>query len=350
MDNVIRRLKKMAQTSSRAFDAIFDDDPLMIMPYRGYASQDKLFLRGRVLEDENIFEGQTSNELWALIEQFKRFESDEVEGARLGISLLDQYQEVETDEEGFFTIDQAWETSKKPEGSQWEQANLTLLEAEGENNDPIHAIAEVFFPSLNSDYGIISDIDDTVLQTHVTSRFKLKMIYAIFFQDASQRLPMEGIVNLYQQFAKGGDGTRSNPIFYVSNSPWNLYDLIEAFMRIHQLPKGPILLRDIDIAKFLTSSGNSQHKLERISHILDTYPHLPFILLGDTGSKDADYYLAMADAYPNRILAIYIRNTKNTRNAKRVEKLINEHSFKNAILVKSSQEIIDHAMKKGFIV
>ncbi len=161
-------------------------------------------------------------------------------------------------------------------------------------------------------------------------------------QNAAQRLPMEGVVELFQAFAKGRDGQQANPIFYVSHSPWNLYDLLEKFMELQELPKGPIFLRDYG----LRPAGEfSLHKLATMSRILEMYPHLPFIMLGDTASKDADFYIQLAERYPGRIKAIYIRLTKNNRNAKRVAELIEAKTDVNAVLVHSSQEIYAHARR-----
>lgn len=101
---------------------------------------------------------------------------------------------------------------------------------------------------------------------------------------------MEGMVDLFSKFVKGGNGKRINPIFYVSNSPWNIYDLLTKFLDIQNLPEGPVLLRDYGLEYIRKRANSRGHKLDTISDILRTYPELPFIMLGDTASKDADYY------------------------------------------------------------
>lgn len=88
--------------------------------------------------------------------------------------------------------------------------------------------------------------------------------------NARTRLPFPGVAALYEALRRGGDGARHNPIFYVSNSPWNIYDIIADF--------------------------------------LDLYPALPFVLIGDNSQKDPEIYRSILDHYPGRILAIYIRN------------------------------------------
>lgn len=324
------------------------DDPIIILPYRGYANEKRLFLKGRVLEDESFWERRSKGELSNLMDSFRRFDTDEIPFAKVSVQVGAQIFEVQADHEGYFTLDANWEGPQPQSKKHWIDAELQLTEPESSDTDtPVFKTrGEIFLPSPSASYGVITDVDDTVLQTHVTSRLRFKMLYATFMQNAEQRLPMEGVVELFQAFAKGATGERSNPIFYVSNSPWNLYDLLEKFMEFQELPKGPIFLRDYGIRP---AGEFSQHKLATISRILDTYPDLPFIMLGDTASKDADFYIQLAEQYPGRIKAIYIRLTKNNKNAQRVTELIEAKSNTNAVLVRTSEEIWAHAQRIGLL-
>jgi phosphatidate phosphatase APP1 len=350
MDNVLHYFRRAANKVGEWLDKttdIFDSqDPLLIMPYRGYANRNRLFLKGRVLENESIFEGKSESEIRTLINNFKRFESDELPDAMVRVKINGQTFETITDDEGYFTIDRPWESPLKGDENRWLKARCELTDLPEGNISPTFCEADIFLPSKDASFGVITDVDDTVLQTHVTSRFKLKMLYATFFQDAHQRLPMEGVVELFQALERGADGERENPIFYVSNSPWNIYDLLAEFMAVQKLPKGPILLRDYGIRPKGDFSG---HKIESISHILNTYPELPFIMLGDTASKDADFYIELANKFPNRIPAIYIRQTRDNRNARRIAKLIEAQSEIDTVLVHTTKEIFEHARSKGFL-
>ena len=325
-------------------------DPLMIMPFRGYASPERFFLKGRVLEDEGITQGKGRNKIHNLMDSQRRFESDEIAGATISIRLANNEYEVVTDKEGYFTLNAAWQSPPEPPENRWLTAELQLLDAPVANI-PRHSkcTADVLYPSKHAACGIISDIDDTVLQTHVSSRLKLKMIYYTLFHDSHQRLPMEGIPELMRALEKGIDGERENPIFYVSDSPWNIYDLLIDFMEVQGLPRGPVLLRDYGLHMLKWWEKRPNHKLDAFRHILKMYPDLPFIMLGDTASKDADYYLKMADEFSGRILAVYIRHTVDTKNARRVAKLIEQHSGIDAVLIRSSSEIYDHAKGKGLL-
>ncbi len=328
---------------------LFTSDPLIAQPYRGYANDHRIFLKGRVLEDEGIFRGKSKYLLRNLLDSFKRFESDEMPGAKVGVRLDENYFEIITDHEGYFTLDMDWQSPPKPSENRWLKADVQLLDAPGGLKETHLTEAEILFPSRNATYGIISDIDDTVLQTHVSYRWKWKLIYATFFLGAHQRLPMEGMPELLRAFEKGADGKRENPIFYVSDSPWNIFDLLVEFMALQQLPKGAILLRDVGMPPKIRPEGYRGHKLDSIGQILKTFPELPFIMLGDTASKDADYYLTLAQEFSNRIVAIYIRQTRDTANARRVATLIEGSSNINAVLVRSSKEILEHAARHGFL-
>lgn len=350
MKNLLRNFKKIPTKIGDGIHKIvekFDsEDPLMIVPFRGYATEERLYLKGRILEDENIFGGKTESQIRTIINNFKRFETDEVPDAQVLIQCYGQSFECKTDEEGYFVLDTTWEAPKKDKEQHWIPVQLELLYPVKPDDSRITAMGEVYFPATNTDYGVITDIDDTILQTHVTSLLQLKMLYTTFFKNAYQRKPMEGMVELFQKFAKGGSGTKQNPIFYLSHSPWNIYDLLVDFLEVQEFPKGPILLRDYGRKP---SGEYHNHKMTRIDHILHLYPDLPFVLLGDSADEDADFYIETAKNFPDRIKAIYIRQTKNTKNAKRIKKLIEESTHVEAILVHDSTEINAHAAEIGLL-
>ena len=109
MDNPLRGFKKIGKKIGEGINRFaenFDSkDPLNIMPYRGYANSKRIYLKGRVLEDENIFKGKTDSQVQNIINSFKRLETDEIPNADLRITCANQSFELQTDEEGFFVLD-----------------------------------------------------------------------------------------------------------------------------------------------------------------------------------------------------------------------------------------------------
>jgi phosphatidate phosphatase APP1 len=158
-----------------------------------------------------------------------------------------------------------------------------------------------------SQFGVISDIDDTVLVTGATSILQTARL--TFLGNAYTRLPFAGVAAFYRALQSGPVTTLFNPIYYVSSSPWNLYDLLIDFFRIQGVPKGPILLRDLGLdPSLLSSQSHHTHKLAMIRKVLDVNPQLPFVLIGDSGQQDPEIYAQVVRENPGRIKAIYIRD------------------------------------------
>jgi phosphatidate phosphatase APP1 len=165
-------------------------------------------------------------------------------------------------------------------------------------------VAPILIPAATAVYGIISDMDDTVLQSEVTSFIRAASM--VLLENARTRLPFAGVAAFYRALELGPVGGGKNPIFYVSSSPWNLYDVIAGFLEAERIPAGPLLLRDWDLGPSLFR--NVGHKTRLIREILETFSTLPFILIGDGGQEDPEIYAEIVAAHPKRILAVYIRS------------------------------------------
>lgn len=151
---------------------------------------------------------------------------------------------------------------------------------------------------------IISDMDDTVIHTGITDLLMAARL--TFLNNARTRKPLAGVAALYRALEKGCDGAARNPFFYVSNSGWNMYDLLKAFIELNDIPQGPLFLRDLGLNPAQRDSSN--HKAHTIQMFLKKFPELPAVLIGDSGQHDAALYATIADTFPGRILAIYIRD------------------------------------------
>ena len=201
--------------------------------------------------------------------------------------------------------------------------------------------------STQTRVGIISDVDDTILQTFATNLLRVAQL--TFLQNAKMRLAFPGVAAFYQALQVGADGQQDNPIFYVSSSPWNLYGLLTEFMALHDIPAGPLCLRDLGIDEDkLITTGHGSHKIEHIEQILTTYPTLPFVLIGDSGQKDPEVYAKIARRFPERILAIYIRDvTEDKRDAEVVG--ISAELNTPMLLTPTSLAAASHAAQLGLI-
>jgi phosphatidate phosphatase APP1 len=309
LGRIAAELKAEVERAGKSIGIGDDDRPYEITPYRGYGNRSRVLVHGRVIEARNLAVATEGDSLWRnLVNTYKRIDSDPLPRARVHVRLGDHEREVVADEEGFF---RQWLDIVPPlDGDDhWREAEVRLEAPVREGDPKIAGTAPIRVATGAETFGVISDLDDTVIQSRITSF--LQAVRTVMLGNARTRLPFPGVAAFYQALERGGDGRRRNPIFYVSSSPWNIHDVIADFMDIQRIPTGPIHLRDWDIdLDALTSHRLKRHKEPIIKEILELYPTLPFILIGDDSQKDPEIYRSIIDQFPGRILAIYIRNVR----------------------------------------
>jgi len=325
--------------------------PLQIVPYRSYGTPDRLYVKGRVLVDKGIKHSEEQDTLWEnLMNMYRRFESDEVPNARVQFSLNNQEHEITTDTEGYFVLNLQPEKPLELEDI-WHDIELKLIDAPLEITEEIKAVAHVLVPPPDAEYGVISDIDDTIVRTGATSL--LETGKNVLLNNAHTRIPFHGVSQFYKSLQLGRNGKRNNPFFYVSSSPWNNYDLLYHFLELNDIPQGPLLLRDFGIDENkLGHSDHMSHKYKEIENILITYPKLNFILIGDSGQQDAAIYSEVVKNHPGRIMAIYIRDVNIEKHTKKVVQIFDELKKSGEVemvLAKETSEAAEHAAANGFI-
>lgn len=293
------------------------DRPVSLVPYRGYGNGETFRASGRVLLDAGIGSQGPSDPLWKnLVNTWRRLESDEVPGARVALDLGGRHVEAVTDGEGYFSF-----VLPSPPGLApgWRELPVEIIALPAELSGRPRAGAtrlRVLTPPPDARFAVVSDLDDTVVETGVTR--KLVMARNVFLRNAHTRMPFPGVAAFYRALARPrADAAPSaaaapervgNPLFYVSASPWNLYDLIARFLSLQGLPEGPLLLRDLGLERGRVVLGSSEdHKLAQLRRLFETYPTLSWILVGDSGERDPEIYAEMVRSHPGRVLAIYVR-------------------------------------------
>ena len=332
---------------------MFKKKALRINTYLGYGTNTLFRATGRALEDENIDFSTNQRISKTLRNIYRQFESDEVRNVSIIITLPDgTVFETKTDHEGYynFTIDISSCTDHQDENG-WFSYKVSYKsdEIRKEIIDDNEFPSQMLIPSTKAEFGIISDIDDTIIHTGVASFFKWRVIANTIFKNFDKRQAIEGTVKFYKKLQEGTNTTPENPFFYVSNSPWNLYDYLSAFFKKNNFPKGPILLRDFRTPFDKTPKPKIPHKKSEILNLLQTYPKMKFVLIGDCGEKDAYIYRKMAEDFPGRILAIYLRSVNHRRKEKRIQNMMSTFTSCPVLLVRTSDEALDHAKKIGLI-
>jgi phosphatidate phosphatase APP1 len=270
----------------------------------------------------------------SVLNAWRRFESDELPGVTLRAAYRDAVVETVTNDEGHFQARLAPQLIDP--GQLWHKVDLSLADGRAST------VGHVMVPPAHAEFGVISDIDDTIVQTGATSL--VQMIRSVM-QNAKTRLPFEGVAELYKRLHRD-----ANPIFYVSSSPWNLYEVLDEYKSLNGIPPGPMFLQDYgwDDETFI-HDAHDVHKLREISTILDFYPSLPFVLIGDSGQHDPEIYLRVIQANASRIRAVFIRDVTGDVRDKAVAAIGNQSAAAGVPMhyVTSSAAALEIATKEG---
>ena len=327
---------------------------LSIVPYLGHGTTQSVYLRGRVLQDRGITSAMEEDSVWLnLRNMYKRYQSHEIPRARVQARFADRVREVTADVEGFFDLE--FSGFALPESDdRWYEVELELLDYPGKAQNPaepqdVKATGKVIVPPPDAEFGIISDVDDTVLRTDVVNL--TAMARNTFLKNSRTRLPFEGAAAFYDALRRGS-GKTYNPIYYVTSSAWNLYDLIVDFFVVRKIPLGPLFMVNWGLTPdHLITPGHHRHKLTSIQTLLDAHPTLRFILIGDSGQKDPEIYLEAIQNNPGRILAVYIRDVTKQRRDAQIQLLIEKAKGMGVEMrmVSDTFAAAQHAADKGFI-
>lgn len=330
---------------------LVDRDPYIVTGYRSYGNAARVLVRGRAMEDEGVRSPGETDSTWRnLLNSYRRIESDPLPGARVRARVGDSTTELQADDEGFFS---GWIELRDPveTADGWVPVELELLHPLPAPGAVVRSSAHALLAPPTARYLVVSDMDDTVLQSHVTSL--VQAFRTVLLGNARTRLPFPGVAAFYRALHGGVTGKERNPIFYVSGSPWNLYDLLIDFLEHQGIPTGPLTLRDWDV-ELRALRGEHLHGFKdgAIREIMATYPTLPVILVGDSSQRDPEIYRDVVREFPERVLAVYIRDVKRTpeRHAA-LASLVREVEEARSVLVlaEDTMAAARHAAERGYI-
>jgi len=284
-------LARIFHPVERAVDRLKSTAPKapIIEPYLGYATPETIILRGRILSRHRRGAPKPDQGRWANFKQMlSLFATDEVGGmtvAARGTSAV-------SDDEGYFTLT----LPRTSDMSDWVAVEAHLPEHPNET-----ATLEALVPHRNARFGVISDIDDTMLKTGAYSL--LRNLWTSLTGNALTRHVFSDSIRLIDALHDG-----RNPVYYVSSSPWNMFHFLLSIFDRHGLHRGPMFLRDLGISEtqFITGT-HGDHKGAAIDTLLSAHPDLPFVLIGDTGQHDAHVYLDAAKRHPSQVKRVILR-------------------------------------------
>lgn len=300
----------------------FSGQPVRLQPYFGYRSSDRLVIAARALRSgkPGLQNGGRLQAMRTMLAQFASREAPEVE-VRLELKSPEGRKTEHvaiTDREGFvrFEIELGgdWPLPRDPA---WEIVCLHWLNREG----PQCVEGHVLVPGSATLLAVISDIDDTIVETGITGGFRqlMRNWRRVLAELPDERIAVPGVDAFYGALGggavlpgKGGAGdaipATHRPFFYVSSSPWNLFSYLVAFLRGRKLPLGPLLLRDWGFDRAtLGRASHGEHKRAAIDTVMAMYPELRFALIGDDTQGDLPAYADVVNGNLGRIAAVFIR-------------------------------------------
>ena len=303
--------------------AAADTKRARIVIYNGFGTTARAYLSGRVLEDKAYGKAK-KKESWyrKMRRNISALESDEIPNVTLEIKVLGKKYVAKSDDEGVFRLG-----IKGPLKPGDHPITARLKGKRPFRTEPGRLLVWPKKPGVV----VISDIDDTVLDTKVTS--KLKMIKGVLLKNAQDLNTFKGAPSLFRVWAG-----RRYPVVFVSGSPINLYSRLQHFLSLTRFPAAPLMLKELGKDKLTEQKG---YKLRQIKKVMDLLPGYQMILVGDSGEKDPEVYAEVKRRYPKRVKVVAIhRVTGESSRAAR---------FAGQILFSKYRKLAKRLVKKGLI-
>ncbi|WP_026730529.1 App1 family protein [Flavobacterium denitrificans] len=312
--------------------------------YRGYANEQELIVMGHVLRKEHNYDFE-KKKLKNATSILKLFRIKTITNFDVYLHYNDQIIHTKTLDDGYFKFCIPLE---KETHFGWMPYEVSL-----KYNNTSSSCKGSFIRPHKGKLGIISDIDDTFLISHTNNFFR--KIYILLFKNVNDRKVFKDVVAHYQALSLAGrhNTEEENAFFYVSSSEWNLYGFISKFTRINKLPKAVFLLKDIKRGItdfFMSGRGSHDHKFEKIKHVVEFYPTLKYVLMGDDSQHDPVLYERICKIFPVTVIAVYIRQTGRSKK-KEVQKIMKnlESLDVSVCYFKESSQAIEHSRSIGII-
>ncbi|WP_267276290.1 App1 family protein [Arthrobacter sp. CDRTa11] len=262
--------------------------------YQGYGSTDWVRVLGRVVLTKKPAPGSRA-------EHAARNGTQNVRGWRAFTSVPVQFTDVEISIGGVVAharadrgglIDTVVDVKLAPG---WHTA---ILRAAG--TEPVEALIRVIAPDVK--FGIISDIDDTVMVTALPRPFLA--LWNTFVLSERARMATPGMAVLLDRLTIEHPDA---PVIYLSTGPWNAAPTLARFLNRNMYPAGTLLLTDWGLTHDRWFRSGQEHKRRNLERLAKEFPDMRWLLIGDNGQHDEEIYSGFAREHSARVAAIAIR-------------------------------------------
>lgn len=260
----------------------------VVMPFPGYGGEDWVRVLARVLIVSPVKTTATGE--YANVRGWRSFAAVPVGYAQVTIRIGDVTHEVAADRGGVIDTDLP---AKLEPG--WQTLQMSV-----EGGEPVEA--RVFIVAADTRFGVVSDVDDTVMITALPR--PLVAAWNSFVVHEQARLPVPGMAVLLERLVRDNPGA---PVVYLSTGAWNIAPTLVRFLRRHLFPAGAILLTDWGPTHDRWFRSGQAHKLMNLNRLAREFPHVTWLLIGDDGQHDDAIYTQFASEHPGRVAAVAIR-------------------------------------------
>jgi len=298
IENSITKRRREQKMKSGAFRG------LHVVVYRGFVADGVAKVRVRVVESPEL-PGDSRIPYWDVAQaNLRRHAALAIVGVAVELRIGAHTATEVTDDHGFANF--SLPVPKLRVG--WHDAHAMTTPIE--DGEVATGTGRVIKPSLQAPFLVISDIDDTILVTGLTEG--VAMVTRTVLREADKRRAIAGMSSLYRGLARGVPNRTGNrkpepTFFYVSTGSWSFYPLLQQFMQLRAFPQGPMFLTDWGPTERYVRRSGAEHKRTAIRRLFEAYPKMPFVLIGDSGQRDALTYAEMAREFPGRVRLIIIR-------------------------------------------
>lgn len=211
--------------------------------------------------------------------------------APVTIRLGDKTVEGRTDRGGYVDV---WVEQPGLDAG-WHTATI-----QSPDSDPADAPVLVIGPETR--YGIVSDIDDTVISTMLPRA--MIAAWNTFVVHSNTRRAVPGMAPLYRELQERYPGA---PVIYLSTGAWNTFQTLTQFLARHGFPRGPLLLTDWGPTNTGWFRSGQEHKRTNLRRLWQDFPDIHWLLVGDDGQHDPKLYSDFAEDHPDVVELIAIR-------------------------------------------
>jgi phosphatidate phosphatase APP1 len=258
-----------------------------VIPYTSYGSTSWLRILARVLLAKD---SQRQADLPTGIRGWRNFVGVPIENASVTVDTAKRSYEVQADHSGI--VDVVIDVDLEPG---WHRIGLS---SEGSEE----AAAQVFVVDPQISFGVVSDVDDTVMVTALPR--PLLAAWHTFVVNEHARATTPGMPVLYERLSTRYPGA---PFIYLSTGAWNVAPTLTRFLSRNLYPAGPLLLTDWGpTAESWFRSGRA-HKRRSLERLAREFPEIKWLLIGDDGQHDESIYRDFVATHRDNVSAVCIR-------------------------------------------